>query len=131
MSSRGRIVWVELLDPQGQNPKCRPAVIVTPTEDIRPDGTVWVVGITSRLDAAPTEVQVELPWDRRGHPRTGLRERCAAVCTWLARVAMSDVQSEAGNVPGPLLARILSLVGNLPAAPGSPPTPPEPTSPAE
>ena len=66
---RGRIVWVELPDPQGRNPKCRPAVIVTPSADIKPDGEVWVVAISSQTDAAPAEVQVELPWDRRDHPR--------------------------------------------------------------
>jgi hypothetical protein len=37
---RGRIVWVELLDPQGRNPKCRPAVIVTPDADLKDDGEV-------------------------------------------------------------------------------------------
>ena len=62
---RGRIVWVELLDPQGRNRKCRPAVIVTPDTDIREDGEVWVVGISTQLDQAPADVQVELPWDRR------------------------------------------------------------------
>jgi hypothetical protein len=91
-------------------------VIVTANEEIHPDGVVWVVGISSRLDAAPADVQVELRWDRRGHPRTGLRERCAAICTWLQRVSLSAIQSEAGDVPGPLLARILSIVGSLPAS---------------
>jgi hypothetical protein len=37
---RGRIVWVELLDPQGRNSKCRPAVIVTTDDEIRPEGEV-------------------------------------------------------------------------------------------
>ncbi len=104
----------------------RPAVIVTPTEDIRPDGQVWVVGISSRLDAAPADVQVELPWQHQGHPRTGLRERCAAISTWLAQVGVGSIQGEAGDVPGPLLARILSLVGTLPAVEASPPTSSEP-----
>lgn len=49
---RGRIVCVELLDSQGRNPKSRPAVIVTPDEEIQPDGEVWVVAISTRLDAA-------------------------------------------------------------------------------
>jgi hypothetical protein len=35
---RDRIVWVEVLDPQDRNPKCLPAVIITATEDIWPDG---------------------------------------------------------------------------------------------
>jgi mRNA-degrading endonuclease toxin of MazEF toxin-antitoxin module len=89
---RGRIVWVELLDPQGRNRKCRPAVIVTPDADIREDGEVWVVAISSQRDAAPAEVQVDLPWDRRGHPRTGLKERCAAVCTWMEKVNVASIQ---------------------------------------
>jgi mRNA-degrading endonuclease toxin of MazEF toxin-antitoxin module len=65
---RGRIVWVELLDPQGRNPKCRPAVIVSPDADIRAAGEVWLVGISTQLDEAAPEAQVELPWHRGRHP---------------------------------------------------------------
>jgi hypothetical protein len=57
MLCRGRIVWVELTDPQGRNPKCRPAVIVTPTEDIRADGEVscMVIGLQgARCPNAPS-----------------------------------------------------------------------------
>lgn len=107
---RGRIVWVELLDPQDRNRKCRPAVIVTPDADIRDDGEVWLVAISTQLDASPAEVQVELPWDRRGHPRTGLRERCAAVCTWMVKVNVADIQECAGIVPGRQLLDILSRI---------------------
>jgi mRNA-degrading endonuclease toxin of MazEF toxin-antitoxin module len=89
---RGRIVWVELLDPQGRNRKCRPAVIVTPDADIRPDGEVWVVAISSQLSEAPADALVELPWERRGHPRTGLKERSAAVCTWMEKVSVAAIQ---------------------------------------
>lgn len=107
---RGRIVWVELLDPQDRNRKCRPAVIVTPDADIWDDGEVWLVAISTQLDASPAEVQVELPWDRRGHPRTGLRERCAAVCTWMVKVNVADIQECAGIVPGRQLLDILSRI---------------------
>jgi mRNA-degrading endonuclease toxin of MazEF toxin-antitoxin module len=96
---RGRIVWVEVLDPQSRNRKCRPAVIVSPDADIRDDGEVWVVAISTQLQEAPTEDQVELPWERRGHPRTGLRERCAAVCTWMEKVSVASIQGHAGTVP--------------------------------
>jgi mRNA-degrading endonuclease toxin of MazEF toxin-antitoxin module len=107
---RGRIVWVELLDPQGHNPKCRPAVIVTPDAEIVNDGEVWVVAISTQLAEAPPEAQVELPWDRRGHPRTGLRERCAAVCTWMEKVRVSSIQGSAGVVPGRQLLVILTRI---------------------
>jgi hypothetical protein len=70
-----------MLDPQSRNPKCRPAVVVTPGADVRDDGEVWVVAIETQCDEVPVEDQVELPWHRDGHPRTGLWERCAAVCS--------------------------------------------------
>lgn len=116
---RGRIVWLELLDPQGRNPKNRPAVIVTPDVDIQPDGEVWVVAISTQLEAAPAQDQVALPWDRRGHPRTGLKERCAAVCTWMEKVSVASIQECAGIVPGRQLLDILSRI-----KPPEPPAPP-------
>jgi hypothetical protein len=30
--SHGRVVWVTIPDPQGRNPKRRPAIILTPTD---------------------------------------------------------------------------------------------------
>jgi mRNA-degrading endonuclease toxin of MazEF toxin-antitoxin module len=113
---RGRIVWVELLDAQGRNPKCRPAVIVTPDADIQADGEVWVVAISSQLSESPADVQVELPWDRRGHPRTGLKERCAAVCTWMEKVPVSCIKGTAGIVPGRQLLDIMTHIKPPPAA---------------
>jgi hypothetical protein len=112
---------VELIDPQGRNPKCRPAVIVTPDEDIRADGEVWVVAISTQLAESPPEDQVELPWDRRGHPRTGLRERCAAVCTWMEKVSVANIQDSAGVVPGRQLLDILTRIKppDEPAEPGT------------
>src|SRR5262249_29115575 len=103
-------VWVELLDPQGHNRKCRPAVIVTPDADIRSDGEVWVVAISTQMDESPAEVQVELPWDRRGHVRTGLKERCAAVCSWMEKVKVAAIQGYAGTVPGRQLLDILTRI---------------------
>ena len=121
---RGRIVWVELLDPQGRNRKCRPAVIVTPDADIKDDGQVWVVAISTQFREAPADVQVELPWDRRGHPRTKLKERCAAVCTWMEKVAVASIQETAGIVPGRQLLDILTRI-KVPDAPSEPADPDE------
>jgi hypothetical protein len=41
-----------------------------------------------KIGEAPPEDEVELPWDRRGHSRTGLKEGCAAVCIWMAKVGV-------------------------------------------
>lgn len=80
---RGRIVRVEILDPQNRNPKRRPAVIVTPTEEILPDGEVILVAITGSVNAAPAEAQVALPWHAQGHTGTRLTKPSVAVCNWL------------------------------------------------
>jgi mRNA-degrading endonuclease toxin of MazEF toxin-antitoxin module len=101
---------VELLDPQERNCKLRPAVIVTPDADIQANGEIWVVAISTQLGESPAEVQVELPWDRRGHPRTGLKERCAAVCTWMEKVSVTAIQGFAGVVPGRQLLDILTRI---------------------
>ncbi|MDY3552718.1 type II toxin-antitoxin system PemK/MazF family toxin [Gemmata sp. JC717] len=78
---QGRIVWVELLDPQGRNPKRRPAVVLTPTAEIEPGGEIVVAALSTQLDQSPADVSVELPWHRDGHPRTKLNRRAVVVCT--------------------------------------------------
>jgi mRNA-degrading endonuclease toxin of MazEF toxin-antitoxin module len=120
---QGRIVWVELLDPQGRNPKVRPAVIVTATRDILPDGDVVVAAVTTQLDTAPTEVCVELPWQRGGHPRTKLNSRNVVVCTWLVTIPVNEIRGTAGVAPIGQMNRILDIVRQLNAT-ASPPPPP-------
>ena len=117
--SFGRVIWVELLDPQGRNPKCRPAIIITPTDDITPDGEVRVVAISTSLDAAPPEVQVALQFDPRGACRTGLREQCVAVCNWVVRIPVASIREYVGTVPGKTMYEIGEKVKrvNLPTDP--------------
>jgi len=122
---QGRIVWVELLDPQDRNPKVRPAVILTATPEIRENGEVVVAAVTTQLDMAAAEVCVELPWQRGGHPRTKLNSRNVVVCTWLVTIRVSEIRGTAGLVPLPQMIRILEVV-RLTSDP--PPVPPAPTS---
>jgi hypothetical protein len=96
-----------MLDPQGRNPKDRPVVIVTAGDEIRAGEPIVVVAISGQLDEVPPEDQVELPWHPRGHPKTGLRKRCTAVCTWLAEIRHEDILEHKGNVPGKYLIEIL------------------------
>ena len=108
---QGRIVWAEVLDPQGRNPKVRPAVILTPTNEIKTD--VVVAAMTSQTDDSPPEVAVELPWHAEGHPRTKLTRRNVVVCTWLVTIPVSSIQGTLGLVPFAQMARILEIVGAL------------------
>ena len=88
---------------------------MTPTEEIVPDGEVVVVAISTQKDQAPAEVQVDLPWSRPGHPRTGLTEPCSAVCSWLARVRVAEIRDLGGVVPGRPLLDILNRLAALEA----------------
>ena len=76
----GDIIPVAALDdPRGRNPKDRPAVVVTPTDEIDETGSVETVAITTILPDPSTDDHVLLPWQRPDHPRAGLNKRCAAV----------------------------------------------------
>jgi mRNA-degrading endonuclease toxin of MazEF toxin-antitoxin module len=114
------MVRVEVLDPQNRNPKCRPAVIVTPTEEIDPDGDVVLVAISGSVNAAPAEVQVALPWQTQGHTGTRLNRPSVAVCTWVFTSPVSSIQSYGGIVPDRQLLQILDKLNAL-----DPPSPPE------
>lgn len=75
----GTIVWAEVADANGFV-KLRPAVIVTPTEQIGGSSALHAVAITSRLIDPPPTDHVLLPWHAQGHPRTGLnRKMCRGV----------------------------------------------------
>jgi mRNA-degrading endonuclease toxin of MazEF toxin-antitoxin module len=123
MASRlktGRIVWAEIADANGIR-KLRPAVIVTPTEGLTEAGPFDVVAVTSRLADPLPDDHVLLPWDAKGHPRTKLNRRCAAVCTWMTQIVEGDIQDLAGFVPTAVMTAILTKVE---AALAPPPTPP-------
>jgi mRNA-degrading endonuclease toxin of MazEF toxin-antitoxin module len=117
----GRIVWAEIADANGI-PKLRPAVIVTPSDRITPAAPLDVIAVTSRIPEPLPHDHVLLPWHAQGHPRTGLNRRCAAVCTWVARIRHADIREVAGVVPGAVMLEILSKVTALLAPPSDPPT---------
>ena len=117
----GQIVWAELADAHGVR-KLRPAVVVTPTHRISAAGPLEVVAVTSRIPQPLPGDHVLLPWHPRGHPRTGLNRRCAAVCGWIARIVPGDIQNVAGLIPGPVLLDMLSRIAA--PQPNPPPAPP-------
>ena len=100
------VIGSRLLDPQGRNPKDRPAEIVTPTEELNVDAPIYVVAITTTLPDPLPDDHVAIPWQRPRHPRTGLNERNAAVCHWLARVEPERIDRVIGFVPNAELAAI-------------------------
>jgi mRNA-degrading endonuclease toxin of MazEF toxin-antitoxin module len=117
----GRIVWAEIADANGI-PKLRPVVIVTPSDRITPAAPLDIIAVTSRVPEPLPQDHVLLPWHAQGHPRTGLNRKCAAVCTWVARIRHTDIRDIAGVVPGAVMLEILSKATALQSPPSDPPT---------
>ncbi len=120
---QGRIIWLERLDPQGRNPKRRPAVILTPTGEIRADGEIVVAAISSQVDQSPADLSVEVPWHRDGHSRTKLNRRNVVVCTWRVTLPVASIKPDdiGGLVPFAQMARVLEIVSSLEDPPADQP----------
>ena len=114
---QGRIVWVEIPDPNGRNPKLRPAVILSRMESLSAGEPFVAVAVTSTLPDPLTPFMVKLPWYPKGHPQTRLNRRCAAVCNWLLEITAEQVRDTAGLVPDRQLQEILQLCDLTPPAP--------------
>ncbi len=109
----GRIVWVELTDPRGGNPKCRPAVVLTDAADVPPGEPLIGVAVTTHLPTPLPSDYVQLPWHRNRHPVTSLYAPCAAKCSWLVEFQAHDIQSYAGVLPDAVLHQIIAKVNQF------------------
>lgn len=107
---QGRIVWAELSSSDGTKKKCRPAVIITSTIDIKSGKLLVVVAATTKFTEPLTEHQVRLPWHPKGQSRTRPREPTVVVCTWLAVIQEHDIVHYGGIVPPKTMAEILRIV---------------------
>lgn len=105
---QGDIVWATVSDEAGRNPKNRPCLIITPTESLAEGHPITAVAITSTFTTPLPDELVHLPWKRGGHPVTGLKKPCVAVCNWVVRFQVSDIQDTAGIVPPNVLRVILA-----------------------
>jgi hypothetical protein len=110
---RGRIVLVNIPDPQGRNPKDRPVVIVTATDEITDQDSFFGVAISGKIEKPLPQSCVRLPWDRRGHPRTGLSKPSVARCDWLVEIGSKNVTKMLGFVPDKQLQQIIDIVDKL------------------
>ena len=83
------------------------------------------MGVPTKSHLAHAGVRTELQYDQRGACRSGLRERCWAVSTWLAEIAVADIDSYAGTIPGRMMAEILSKMPEPPGQAARSPAPPD------
>lgn len=112
--AQGSIIEASVLDTQGRNPKRRPLVIISPTEQIQDGEPFYCAAITGSLPTILPDDHVLIPYSNSGrHPYTGLSKRCAAVCSWAVRVKPEDVIEIRGTVPTKQLQTIINKIAEM------------------
>jgi mRNA-degrading endonuclease toxin of MazEF toxin-antitoxin module len=98
-----------VLDPNGQNPKTRRVVILTPDDALAAGYPVVAAAVTGTLPDPLTADHVLLPYKNppgTRHPRTGLTRKAAVLCTWLIKVDPDNVVGRSGFVPPSSMASV-------------------------
>ena len=108
----GDIVIIRIADPNGVNPKLRPALIVSPDAKLVTQSLVRVAAISSSQIPDPLPpAYFELPWHRSRHPKTGLDRRSVVKGDWLAEVDQTDVIAKIGSVSAAVALKIVEYLG--------------------
>jgi len=91
-----------VLDPNGQNPKDRRVVVLTPDVELAAGYLIVAAGVTGTIPPLLPTNFVLLPYKNppgTRHPKTGLTKKAAVVCTWLVIIDPGDVTGRSGFVP--------------------------------
>jgi hypothetical protein len=94
----GRIIYAWIADRNGFK-KLRPAIIVTPEDEISDADQLSIMAITTTFTDPPPPFCVPLPWHPRAHPTTRLHKRSAEVVNWLSSIRADDIIGFGGDVP--------------------------------
>jgi hypothetical protein len=108
----GRIIYAWIADRNGFT-KLRPAIVLTPEDEIAEAEQLSVMAITTTFPNPPPPFCVPLPWHPRAHPTTRLHKRSAAVVNWLASIWTDDIIGFGGDVPAKTLHIIHERLNQL------------------
>ncbi len=95
------IIFAEVLDPNGQNPKTRRVVVLTPDSALAAGFPIVVAGVTGTIPNPLTPDFVRLPYKNPPgrHPKTGLTKEAAVFCNWVVAITSNDIRGRSGFVP--------------------------------
>ncbi len=110
----GQILLVaDVLDPNGQNPKTRPIIVITPDAEIVNEGELFGIAVTGTFPDPLPDDAVKLPWHRAGHPKTGLNKAAVAACRWIVRIDPDRVVRLKGFVPARQIRAITEILSRI------------------
>jgi hypothetical protein len=81
------IIFADVLDPNGENPKIRRMVVLTPDAALASGFPIVVAAVTGTLPTPLTSDYVVLPYKNPPgrHPKTGLTKKAAVLCSWIVK----------------------------------------------
>ena len=109
----GTICRALVTDENFQNEKLRPVLVISKTQDIRPDGDVYVACITTSYKRPATKPLFALPWAADGSCSTKLRQECAVKCVWIRLVPHQKLKPPFGRLDNGQLLPILHYINSL------------------
>lgn len=101
---RGEIFFATYPDPNGQNQKHRPTLVISESSS---EGVLTCVAISHTLPNPLTDNLVLVPYANSGPCVTGLKQRSAAVCNWIVEVKVSDADPPCGVLPAKYLLQVI------------------------
>lgn len=114
---QGSVIWAEVTDRRGLDPKVRPLVVITKNSEIATNELIAAVAVSTRFSKPPEDYEVPLPWSPGRHPLTGLYVECVAVCNWIESVSQAKIQAFKGPISVRMMMQIIEKVNNY--VPGS------------
>lgn len=105
---RGTVIWAVIADPDGNNPKDRPAIVLDGQADIDAGKDLYVAVVSTGFGSPLNSGWFAVPSKPRGDCETGLAEACVVKSDWLELIPQSSVLRVSGRAP----ARLVKLVAN-------------------
>ena len=95
------ILFAEVLDLNGRNPKVRRVVVLTPDLELAAGYPIVVAGVTGTMPNPLTADYVRLPYKNPPgrHPKTGMTKEAAVLCTGIVPIRQDDIRGRSGFVP--------------------------------
>ena len=90
--------------------KRRPAIVITPTQDIAAGEVFSVVALTTKIPDPLPSNHVKIPWQRDGMTGTGLKKPTVAVCTWILPIRDYDIHQFGGVAPTRVMIEIAKII---------------------
>jgi hypothetical protein len=73
------------------------------------EGTLWLLGISTKFTMPIGRLMIELPWQLGGHPTTGLSQPCVLKAWWAIEWKVSRIIRRLGVLPPEIVERAIDF----------------------